>query len=386
MLMSNSFSIQEVSTHDNHYRYMFVGSIDAHAASALQGLSSVQSGAFVLLDFSQVERVNSMGLSLLLKLFEEWEQRRIRIEVQRLSRMTNMLFKITGLGRFIKPTSKETPAPTASTTPAAIDVINTPIVNPEPPHHAEHKATTTHKPQDKLNFVATLQSGQQLTGWYLLNTYLQRKLNRAIHFEQASNAPDGNMTDLLFAKPFEACAMMNHYDFIPILKPDAQFDEVVILTRADDKRSLVDLEGLTVSVATEGSFVYLLGRFLCDESGINSSKFIFDFAGNEIKALQSLIRGKCDLIFMLKKTFLGLSSFSRNNVQKLDESVTDFATHLLCISPQLQDHAEELVRVLSDMKEDSQGQQILNDIQIEGWSVPAASELQMLKMVYSRYT
>lgn len=375
MLMSNSFSIQEVSAQENHYRYLFVGSIDAHAATALQSLSSVPPGSAVLLDFSQVERVNSMGLSLLLKLFEDWEQRKVRVEVQRLSRMTNMLFKITGLGRFISSGNKE------MTSAAA----NTPIVEPEAPRHAEHKPAPVHNPNDKLNFVATLQSGQQLTGWYLLNTYLQRKLNRAIHFEQTANAPDGNMTDLLFAKPFEACAMMNSHDFVPILKPDSESDEVVLLTRADDTRCLKDFGGLTVSVASEGSFVYLLGRFLCDENGINSSKFSFDFAGNEIKALQSLIRGKCDLSFMLKKTFEGLSSYSRNQVQKLDESETDFATHLFCISPQLQDKNSELSNVLCSMADDSQGKQILADIQIDGWSKPEAGELQMLRMVYNRY-
>jgi anti-anti-sigma factor len=377
MLMTNTFRIQEASKQGDNYRYNFIGSIDAHAAQILESLSSVQSGANVLLDFSQVERVNSMGLSLLLKLFEEWEHRKIKVEVQRLNRMVNMLFKITGLGRFISTAGKD-----------SNPVADMPAVNPEPPRHAEHKAPTApaHDPHDKLNFIATLQSGQQLTGWYLLNTYLQRKLNRAIHFEQAANTPDSNLTDLLFAKPFEACEMIKNHGFIPILKPIAEADEVVILTRIDDTRSLKDLEGLTVSVATEGSFVYLLGRFLCDENGIDSSKFIFDIAGNEIKALQTLIRHKCDLTFMLKKTFQGLSSFSRNNIQKIDESETDFASHLFCVAPHLQNNIEELVDVLTAMIDDNQGQQILKDIQCQGWSKPETGELNMLQMVYSRYT
>lgn len=376
MAVASTFSIQQISKQDENYRYHFIGSIDAHAANALESLTAVQAGAYVLLDFSQVERVNSMGLSLLLKLFEEWEHKKIRVEVQRLNRMVNMLFKITGLGRFINSKEKD-----IST------VVNGAVVNPEPPRHAEAKIApaVVHTPHDKLNFIATLQSGQQLTGWYLLNTYLQRKLSRAIHFEQSSNTPDSNLTDLLFAKPFEACEMIRKHGFIPILKPIADADEVVILTRVDDTRSLKDLEGLTVSIATEGSFVYLLGRFLCDENGIDSAKFIFDVAGNEIKALQALIRGKSDLMFMLKKTYQGLSSFSRNNVKKIDESETDFASHLFCIAPHLQDKVEELMAVLTNMPNDKQGQQILQDIQFQGWSKPEADELKMLQMVYGRY-
>jgi ABC-type phosphate/phosphonate transport system substrate-binding protein len=290
--------------------------------------------------------------------------------------MINMLFKITGLGRFVL-TDGQTGDATAGTS----------VVNPEPPRHSEHDTPAHVKTvtNEKLHFVASLQSGQQLTGWYLLNTYLQRRLTRAIHFEQSVDTPDPNTTDFLFAKPFEACLMIKQHGFIPVMRPIAEVYEVVILTRADDSRSLNDYEGVSVGTASEGSFVYLLGRFLCDESGVDSSKFTFDFSGNEIKALQSLIRKKCDLLFMLKKTYEGLSSFSRSNVRKLDESVTDFACHLFCVAPHLKAESQALVDVLMAMENDEQGKEILKDIQIQGWHKPEAGELKMLQMVYDRY-
>lgn len=370
----STFSILPVSQDENRYCYSFVGSIDAHANPVLETLHTLPSQAYVLLDFSQVERVNSMGLSLLLKLFEEWERKKIQVEVQQLDRMVNMLFKITGLGRFIKTDGANSTA----------DSFAVPV-NPEAPRHAEHKAQSPSATHDKLNFVASLQSGQQLTGWYLLNTYLQRKMKKAIHFEQSAEHIGGNNTDLLFAKPFEACSMIKQYGFVPTMRPVAETDEVVILTRADDQRNLSDYQGVCVGTATQDSFVYLLGRFLCDESGLDSSKFSYDFAGNEIKSLQSLIRKKCDLVFMLKKSYEGLSSFSRNNVRKLDESETHFACHLFCTAPHLKDESTLLAEVLLDMENDEQGKKILEDIQIEGWSKPEDAEVQMLRMVYDRY-
>lgn len=369
MTMTTTFTIQPVTGKDYHYD--FIGSIDANCASVLDTLSDVPPESHVLLDFSKVERVNSMGLSLLLKLFEQWERNKIHVEVQHLNRMINMLFKITGLGRFVAGEGHS-------------DAAN---VNPEPPRHAEQDVTQIQAKtsnSDKLNFVASLQSGQQLTGWYLLNTYLQRRLTRAIHFEQSIERLDPNNIDLLFAKPFEACSMIKK-GFVPVMRPIAEVDEVVILTRADDDRALSDYAGVTVSTATEDSFVYLLGRFLCDENGLDSGKFEFDFAGNEIKALQNLIRKKSDLLFMLKKTYEGLSSFSRNNIRKLDESVTDFACHLFCVAPHLKTDTQGLVDVLADMANDEQGKEILKDIQIQGWQTAEADELQMLQMVYDRY-
>lgn len=374
MTMTTTFTIQAITGKDYHYD--FIGSIDASSATVLDTLSTIPPESHVLLDFTKVERVNSMGLSLLLKLFEQWERNNIRVEVQNLNRMINMLFKITGLGRFVLTEGQATDSTSGTT-----------MVSPEPPRHSEHDAPiqTKSTTSDKLNFVASLQSGQQLTGWYLLNTYLQRRLTRAIHFDQSVDTPDPNTTDLLFAKPFEACLMIKKHGFIPIMRPIAEVDEVVILTRADDERSLKDYEGTSVGTATEGSFVYLLGRFLCDESGLDSSKFTFDFSGNEIKALQSLIRKKCDLLFMLKKTYEGLSSFSRSNVRKLDESVTDFACHLFCVAPHLKAESQAFIDVLMAMEHDEQGKEILKDIQIQGWNKTEEGELKMLQMVYDKY-
>ncbi len=377
MSMSTTFNMQKISSSDNNFRFDLIGSIDAHADNVLQSLTNLPSGAYVLLDFSQVERVNSMGLSLLLKVFEEWERKKIRIEVQQLDRMVSMLFKITGLGRFIKSDGK-----TADTT------ADSNSSNPQPPRRSSASTTETVAPatvSDKLNFVASLQSGQQLTGWYLLNTYLQRRMKKAIHFEQTADKPNTMTTDLFFARPFEACMMMSEYNFIPIIRPTNDADEVVILTRADDTRELKDYQNANAGTATENSFVYLLGRFLCDENGLDSKNMNFDFAGNEIKALQSLIRKKYDLVFMLKKTFDGLSSFSRNNVRKLDESQTDFACHLLCIKPQLKNEAEAIGNIFMEMANDDQGKQILQDIQVDSWIKPEAGELNMLQMVYNRY-
>lgn len=372
----NTFTIQPIT--EKKFHYNFIGSIDANSAEPLDSLSILPAGSHVFLDFSKVDRVNSMGLSLLLKLFKKWEKNKIRVEVQNLNRMVNMLFKITGLGGFVKT-----------------DETNTVIAGgmsfrETKSHRTEPEFAIIAQPEtveeiDKLNFVVSLQSGHQLTGWYLLNTYLQRRIKKIIHFEQLAETLDAYKKDFLFVKPFEACLMMQKFGFIPVMRPISETDEVVILTRVDETLGLKDYEGVTVGTATQGSFVYLLGRFLCDESGMDSSKFTFNFAGNEIKALQLLIRRQCDLVFMLKKTYEGLSSFSRSNVRKLDESATDFAFHLFCVAPHLKDEGELLSKVLLEMNQDEQGQQILSDIQIEGWNKPEEGELQMLQMVYNRY-
>lgn len=379
MAISDSLTIQKISDDNDTYCFDCAGSIDANATSALELLDDVPAKVHVILEFKKIERVNSMGLSLLLKIFEDWESKQVTVEVKNLNRMVNMLFKITGLGRFVGEGGSQANNGGAKQ------------INPQAPIHANAKKPITGivgKADDKnskLNFVASLQTGQQLTGWYLFNTYLQRRMQRAIHFEQSRDVINETKVDILFAKPFEAYSMIKKHGFVPIKRPVAEADEVVILTRADDKRTLKDFQGADIVTASEDSFVYLLGRFLCDEDGLDSSKLNFSFSGNEIKSLQMLIKKKADLLFMLKKTYEGLSSFGKKNVRLLDESSTDFAFHLFAIAPHLEAEKESLSSILKGMSEDETGKEILDDIEFQGWSPVEEGELDMLKMVFDRY-
>jgi anti-anti-sigma factor len=376
MAISDSLTIEKTADTDHRYQFDCIGSIDVHAGAALESLKVIPEKSSVLLNFKQIERVNSMGLSLLLKVFEDWESKEITVEIQNLNRMVSMLFKITGLGRFVKIDGN----------PSAANASRQ--ISPQAPAHADKKTILTPPAlgvKNKLNFIASLQSGQQLTGWYLLNTYLQRRMQRAIHFEQAQETINETSTDLLFAKPFEAYSLIKRRGFIPLMRPLAEADEVVILTRADDNRALADFATASVVTASQDSFVYLLGRFLCDENGLDSSKFEFSFSGNEIKSLQMLLKKKVDLLFMLKKTYQGLASFSRNSVRKIDESNTDFAFHIFSISPQLAEEGKVLAQILAEMATDDTGKEILKDIEFQGWCAVEEGELNMLKRVFERY-
>jgi anti-anti-sigma factor len=377
MTLADSLSINHLpSGEDGLLCYSFAGSVDAHSAQALGRLNGVPANGRVSLDFKEVERVNSMGLSLLLKLFEQWEKQGIKIEVNNPNRMVAMLFKITGLSRFLK-------------TDIALPSEQRPQLAVVSQVGSVERAAETERPvsQGKLNFMASLQVGAQLSGWYLLNTYLQRRLQRAIHFEQlpAGHEVGAEAVDILFAKPFEACAIIRKRRFVPLLRPTGEADEVAIIMRAGDTRQLADIETVRAVTASQGSFVYLLGRFLCDENGLDSSKFEHHFAGNEIKALQMLLKEQADVLFMLKKTYYGLSNLTRNSTRVVDESDTHFAFHLLCAAPEAAGLGEPLTRILTEMGEDVQGKTILKDIQFESWCVPQEGELTMLMRLYEQY-
>ncbi|NOQ62986.1 MAG: STAS domain-containing protein, partial [Methyloprofundus sp.] len=152
MAISDGLKIEKISDTDNTYHFECIGSIDVNSKEALKIFEGIPAKAHVILEFKKVERVNSMGLSLLLKNFEEWEKSQTTLEIKDLNRMVNMLFKITGLGRFIKGNEAEKGSSDKK------------IISPQAPRHAHVKKPDlaggiTSGLKSKLNFVASLQMG-----------------------------------------------------------------------------------------------------------------------------------------------------------------------------------------------------------------------------------
>jgi ABC-type phosphate/phosphonate transport system substrate-binding protein len=164
-------------------------------------------------------------------------------------------------------------------------------------------------------------------------------------------------------------------------------DEVSIVVRQDDPRQAVSelAEGTRVVTAVEQSFVLLLGRFLCDEYGLDSGRLAYQFTGNEITALKALLNGQADMLFMLRKNYEQLSHLSRSATRALHESETGMAYHMLLLKPEHRDLAPRLSQALLELDRHEKGQQALQDLGISGWATPNDDEINMLLMLYQRY-
>jgi anti-anti-sigma regulatory factor len=353
------------------------GTIDVESISALETLYVLPEKCVAELDFSLVQRVNSMGLAQLLKLFEHWQKRDIQIHVSNTNRMIGVLFKMTGLTRFLA----------AEAAPAQVATA--------PAYQMDQGAYTgTAKSDGKLKMWVNAQSSHQMNGWYFFNTYLQRHLNREIQLELvhgAINEQDKHIheMDIVFTKPFEATRLLLEHRFRPLLRPIDQTDEVTLLVRADDTRqSLAEFQGSKVVTASSDNFVYLLGRFLLEEEKENSSAANLDylFSGHDIKALQMLLKSSADIMCMLSETYESLSGLTKKMLRQIDQSETAFAFHLFCVAPHCAEIGEAMSEVLLNMSQDSQGRQVLADLNISGWSKPKQDEINMLVMLFNRYT
>lgn len=398
-MISDILEVEPVDCEQNEdYLFECKGCIDIRANPVLEVLREVPPNSRVLLNFKHVERVNSMGLSLLLKIFQEWKKSETHVEVYNLNRMVGMLFKITGLGSYVKsgelanvvkttvdPTQRQTAEPKAeskSMEPPQSAMANT--------HHGTTVTTSTisgSRPGSTLRFAANITNSFHRSGWFALTTFMQRQLKTAIHFEQCTDISQirGKQVDLFFGNPFFAYSLIQTKKLVPIMRTRRNAEQVVILSHSDTMRPIGHFNGARVTAASPDSLVFLLGRKMLDDNGLNTSDLTYSYSGNEIKAIQNLVRERADLAFVLKQTYEGLSSFSRNSVNLLLNSNVSFSHPLFCIAPKLNGMKDEIVEVLSNMDQNDAGRNILKKIQLEGWDSSKSMEIEKLRKLFHHY-
>lgn len=401
------------------------GEIDVSAATAFEPLHrQPPADPQVVMDFAAVARINSMGLAQLLRLLEHWRGQGLRLEARGLNRTLSMLFKMTGLMRYFAGPEgaaaavASASAPAAGVMPPGVRPVaarpagppqmrrivrpgaavptpeTTPAMPPAPSAGTPAPAIAAAPPPgDRLDFVVSQQNSQQLTGWYYLNTLLQRTLGRTVSlsvedFEDgaAAGRARAHAPALVFARPFDACALMQQHGYLPVVRPQDDCDEVSLIVRHDDARAtLTDFAGAQVVTALERSFVFVLGRFFCDECGLDSAGLPRRFAGSEIAALKMLLSGQAELLFMSSRGHERLSALARAGTRVLERSETRVASHLLLLHPSCQALVQPLREALTGLAQHDKGRQALQDLGMNGWDVPAPEEVEMLLMLYRRY-
>lgn len=396
------------------FLFRLQGVIDVSAIPLFEPLQTLPADSEVELDFSEVQRVNSMGLAQLLKLFEHWQANDIRVGVRNANRMTGMLFRMTGLDRFLTldetphatraandgPTTRNAvrpgqvpaahsspPRPPAPPAPAPAAFSPRPVVPPVAVPHA-----STEKSTEALNWHVYGNNPRQLNGWYFLNTYLQRRLSLPAHLELADQLlsrrdQQALLPDLAFVSPFSAIQWITRHGFMPLAGPSGHSDEVAILARAEDSRGgIEEFIGGIVASASADSFVYLLGRHLLDSGEIPSEGMDYRFTGHEIKAVQMLLKGDADLLFLHVDSYQRLSAMTRRMLRLLDQSDARFACHLWCLAPRRRELKESVQTLLTDMSNDPQGQQILTELGYTSWIEPEQEDIGMLERIFRLYS
>ncbi len=213
----------------------------------------------------------------------------------------------------------------------------------------------------------------QISGWYIFNTWLQKKLDEAIHldihqsFAEQHQAIDNEKVDIVYANPFDISRLVREKSFTPVARPVCKPDEAIIACREGAIREITELpQALTVAQANAPE-VNTIGMIMLEPANIDKSNIKIIDCENFVVVARHILKGEADVGFFLAESFNELSNLVKKQLYPLINSQINMIHHAFMLSPKFAPHKDKLKELLINMKIDDKGIQILNDIGIEGF-------------------
>lgn len=225
----------------------------------------------------------------------------------------------------------------------------------------------------------------EIAGWYVLNTYLQRLLGEGIHLElydrfdpQRAAIADGEI-DMIHANPFDAAVLVREHDFRAIARPGGVSDEATLVVPSDSPvLDVTDLQPGCRVVHTDDPAVFMIGLIMLEPADLHRSNTEMIERGSYPLAAKALLTGDADVGILLADAFDGLSSITRKRLRTLVSSRIDVISHMFMVGPRLADRAEEIQQLLVDMSTDEKSKAITEGLGFSDWLAVEPEETEFM--------
>lgn len=228
-------------------------------------------------------------------------------------------------------------------------------------------------------------SPDRIPGWFVLNTWLQKKLDIRMRFQihdsfaEQRTAIEEDKVDLIYANSYDAAMLVREKGFLPLLKPIDLYDEVVVAVPAQaDVQELDDLKpGITIATV-DGPDVQQMGLIILESADINADNSTVSTYGSNALVAKALLQGNTQVGVFLERSFNELSGLTRKALRPLVVSKIDVIAHQLLVGPRLKDHYEILLAAFLEMSDNSKDQMILDELGISGWEQTNQEDIEFL--------
>ena len=206
-------------------------------------------------------------------------------------------------------------------------------------------------------------------GWHIFNTTLQRDTDNNIHLltphsaEEQQQMLEQNQVDIIYANPFDAASLIRDKNFLPVVKPVKNPDEMVIAAgSASGLAKLTDLKkGMKIAI-TNNRDVKLIGLRLLEAANLTEA----DLEWVEVPSFQAVarhaIQGKADAAFFVASSFHSLSEMTKNQMAVLIESHITDITHVILMHPEQSEFLPTVRQSIINMKDTDAGRRVLSEL------------------------
>ncbi len=226
----------------------------------------------------------------------------------------------------------------------------------------------------------------QLPGWYVFNTWLQRTLGEPVHLETYLDFPTQraaiavDQVDIIYANPYDASMLVREKGFIGVARPGNKSDEVVLAVAADHPAYCVeDLRpGLRVA-ATHDPDINMMGMIvlepadLCDANVIHKPR-----VSSYALVARDLTKGVADAGFILADAYDRFSAPLRASLKVLVRSQIHDVQHVFLIGPHLAEKREALLNALLALSCEALGRDILQGLHIPAWQAVEREDMEFM--------
>lgn len=228
-------------------------------------------------------------------------------------------------------------------------------------------------------------SPDHIPGWYIFNTWFQRKTGEAMHLELFDGFPcqrtaiQQDKVDLIYANPFDAAMLVREKGFLPLVKAQGIADEAIIAVRESNPiQDVAELLPATRVAFTDDPDVRLMGMIMLEPADLDKSNIVPIPAETYVLVAKQLLKGDADVGIFLAEAYEGLSSVIRKQLKILVRSQISVVHHALMIGPRLRDRRDEFQQLLVAMGQDEKGRGVLSSLGFTSWQVVDDEEMEFM--------
>lgn len=223
--------------------------------------------------------------------------------------------------------------------------------------------------------------------WYFFTQYFSNVLKIPVCFENYLDFAEFHQhlseADIIYANPQDSINLIKNMGFVPLVRPDKKFDEVVFIASTDiDTPNLFSLQGTRVASVAR-LLPTKIALYILNKHAIKP-KEILD-CNSWLGAVNSIIKGETNFAFLYKDTYEALSAYSKEMINAFFISEERLAFHCLNISPRLLDQQAQLVNALTTIDTDEAGREVLKKLALERWLAVNRQEIEATKGIIEAY-
>lgn len=225
----------------------------------------------------------------------------------------------------------------------------------------------------------------EFPNWYIFNTWLQKATSRNIRltiplsFSELHQIVKDEQTDIVYANPYDAAMLVRDHGFVPIVRPDNQTDEMVIVTaKSNPINSFTELPAGTRIALTDDRDVRMIGMILIEPADLNEDNIEFIQVESGVVASKRVLNNDADIAFIITKSYDIFSPLITNSLRELIRSQISVINHTLMVKPHVLEEIPKLPQILTEMHNTDSGQQVLGYFGMNHWVAVEDEEVEFM--------